>query len=88
MTVTVKLDPGMESRLRLRASTTRRSTSEVIRTALLAYLDAPEASPPVSAFALGADLFGRHAGPANLAEDRKAAVADAWGQRHDRRSAA
>ena len=40
MTVTVQLEPGLESRLRLRATTTDRNTSDVIRAALLAYLDA------------------------------------------------
>ena len=87
MTATVKLDPALEARLRLRASTTGRSTSEVIRAALLAFLDAPEAAPPLSAFALGADLFGRHAGSAELASERKQALADIWGQRHDQREA-
>ena len=85
MTATVKLDPQLEERLRQRAAGSGRSTSEVIRAALQAYLDQPERAAPRSAFELGADLFGRHSGPADLAQGRKRAVADAWAQRHGRR---
>ena len=87
MTVTVKLDVPLEERLRQRAASTGRSTSDVIRAALQAYLDQPERAAPRSAFELGADLFGRHQGPADLAQGRKRAVADAWAQRHARRGA-
>jgi Arc/MetJ-type ribon-helix-helix transcriptional regulator len=87
MTVTVKLDLSLEERLRQRAASTGRSTSEVIRAALQAYLDQPERALPRSAFDLGADLFGRHRGPADLAQDRKQAAADAWSARHARRGA-
>ena len=82
MTVTVKLDVPLEERLRQRAARTGRSTSDVIRAALQAYLDQPERAAPRSAFELGADLFGRHHGPADLAQGRKHAVVDAWTQRH------
>ena len=90
MTVTVKLDVPLEERLRQRAARTGRSTSDVIRAALQLYLDQPERAAPRSAFELGADLFGRHHGPADLADlaqGRKRAVADAWAQRHARRGA-
>lgn len=87
MTVTVKLDVPLEERLRQRAASTGRSTSDVIRAALQLYLDQPERAAPRSAFELGADLFGRHQGPADLAQGRKRAVADAWAQRHARRGA-
>jgi Arc/MetJ-type ribon-helix-helix transcriptional regulator len=87
MTVTVKLDLSLEERLRQRAASTGRSTSEVIRAALQAYLDQPERAVPRSAFELGADLFGRHQGPADLAQGRKRAAAEAWGERHARRGA-
>ena len=87
MTVTVKLDVPLEERLRQRAARTGRSTSDVIRAALQLYLDQPERAAPRSAFELGADLFGRHQGPADLAQGRKRAVADAWAQRHARRGA-
>jgi predicted transcriptional regulator len=87
MTVTIKLDVPLEERLRQRAASTGRSTSEVIRAALQAYLDQPEADTARSAFALGEDLFGRHQGPADLAQGRKKAVADAWATKHARHSA-
>lgn len=87
MTVTVKLDVPLEERLRQRAASTGRSTSDVIRAALQLYLDQPERAATRSAFELGADLFGRHQGPADLAQGRKRAVADAWAQRHARRGA-
>ncbi len=87
MTVTVKLDPQLEERLRQRAAGSGRSTSEVIRAALQAYLDQPERAAPRSAFALGAELFGRHHGAADLAPRRKSAAADAWAERHAKRGA-
>ena len=87
MTVTIKLDVPLEERLRQRAASTGRTTSDVIRAALLAYLDQPEADTAKSAFALGQGLFGRHAGPADLAQNRKQAVADAWEARHAHRGA-
>lgn len=87
MTVTVKLDLSLEERLRQRAASTGRSTSDVIRAALVAYLDQPERAAPSSAFALGADLFGRHSGPSDLARQRKRVVADIWAERHARRGA-
>ena len=62
-------------------------TSDVIRAALQFYLDQPERAAPRSAFELGAELFGRHHGAADLAQGRKRAVADAWAQRHARRGA-
>ena len=62
MTVTVKLDAQLEEQLRQRAAGSGRSTSEVVRAALQAYLAQPDArAAPRSAFDLGADLFGRHA---------------------------
>lgn len=85
MTVTIKLDPQLEEQLRRRAQGTGRTTSDVVRAALQAYLAQPEEAPPRSAFDLGADLFGRHAGPPDLATGRKQAAAEAWGQRHARR---
>lgn len=87
MTVTVKLDVPLEERLRQRAASTGRSTSDVIRAALQAYLDQPERGAPRSAFELGADLFGRYQAAPDLAQGRKRAVADAWAQRHARRGA-
>ena len=88
MTVTVKLDTQLEEQLRQRAAGSGRSTSDVIRAALQAYLAQPdERAAPRSAFELGADLFGRHRGAADLAQRRKLAAADAWSERHARRGA-
>lgn len=82
MTVTVKLDAMLEAQLRLRAARSGLTTSEVVRSALQAYLAAPEAAPSRSAFELGADLFGRHRGAPELAQERKRALAEVWGARH------
>ena len=87
MTVTIKLEAPLEERLRQRAASTGRSTSDVVRAALQAYLAQPETAPR-SAYALGEDLFGRHGGPADLAQDRKRHVADAWSTRHAQRQTA
>lgn len=84
MTVTIKLEAALEEQLRQRASTTGRSTSEVVRAALQAYLAQDERGPPQSAFDLGAELFGRHRGAADLAQNRKGALADLWAERHGR----
>jgi plasmid stability protein len=85
MTVTIKLDATLEERLRQRAARSGRSTSDVVRAALRAYLDAPDDAGARSAHELGADLFGRHRGPVDLAGGRKAALAAAWDARHLRR---
>lgn len=87
MTITIKLEALLEEQLRQRAQSTGRSTSDLVRAALQAYLAQPEPGPLRSAFELGADLFGRHAGPADLASGRKRAAADAWSERHARRGA-
>ncbi len=81
MTMTVKLDPVLEQRLRQRSAALGRPASEVIREALVAYLDQSATEPP-SAYALGADLFGRFNGPADLATGRKSALADIWNRKH------
>lgn len=81
MTMTVKLDPALEQRLRQRSAALGRPASEIIRDALQAWLqDTP--APETSAYALGYDLFGRHRGPANLARQHKQAVAEVWAGKH------
>ena len=85
MTVTVKLDPAMEELLRRRAVATGRSASEVIRAALQSYLASEEPATARSAFALGQDLFGRHAGAPDLAQQRKRALAETWADKHGAR---
>ena len=81
MTMTIKLAPEMEQALRRRSAALGRPASALIREELAQYLatDTPDA---LSAYALGADLFGRHRGPADLAEQRKRHVADAWADKH------
>jgi len=76
MTTTVKLPDQLEKSLRQRCAQEGRSISEIMRDALTAYLAQPAATG--SAWALGEGVFGRFAGPANLAENRKSALADAW----------
>jgi predicted transcriptional regulator len=85
MTVTIKLDAALEEQLRRRAQATGRSTSDVVRAALQGYLAAEDDEPPRSAYALGEGLFGRHAGPADLASQRKPGFAEAVTGRHARR---
>lgn len=85
MTMTVKLDAALEQRLRQRCAALDVPASQVIREALVQWLDSmPEPAP--SAHALGEDLFGRHAGPADLASQRKAALADVWADKAGRPS--
>jgi predicted transcriptional regulator len=85
MTVTIKLEAELEQQLRQRASSTGRSTSEVVRAALQAYLATEDAGPARSAYERGADLFGRHGGPADLARNRKREAAALWAERHQAR---
>ena len=86
MTTTVKLPPELEQSLRQHCAAAGRGISEVMRDALAAYLASTPAAP-ASAWSLGADLFGRHAGPADLAAARRGHAGDAWAQKHARRSA-
>lgn len=69
--MTVKLTADLESALRARSAALGISASELMREALRVHLLTPPATRP-SAYELGADLFGRFAGPDNLARDRKA----------------
>lgn len=88
MTVTVKLDAPLEQRLRDSAAKSGRSASDVIRAALVAYLDGSDRAEPVSAYELGQDLFGKYEGPADLAEQRRSHAAEAWSDKHRRRHGA
>ena len=84
MTMTVKLDAALEQRLRQRSAALGQPASEIIRVALQAWLaSTPEVA--TSAHALGAELFGRHRGPAGLATKRKQVAADIWADKHARR---
>jgi plasmid stability protein len=86
MTTTVKLPPELEQSLRRHCAAAGRGISEVMRDALTAYLASTPAAP-ASAWSLGADLFGRHAGPADLASARRTHAGDVWAQKHARRAA-
>ena len=81
MTMTIKLAPEMEQELRRRSAALGRPASALIREALAQYLSG-DMPAERSAFALGADLFGRHRGAPDLAEQRKRHVADAWAEKH------
>ena len=86
MTLTVKLDPTLEQALRQRCSVQGRSVSDMVREVLQAYLATHPSEAP-SAYALGEELFGRHHGPADLSTQRKAALAEVWADKQDRRPA-
>ncbi len=81
MTMTIKLAPEMEQRLRRRTAALGKPASALIREALAVYLGA-SAQADASAYEIGADLFGRHGGSVDLAEARKARVAGAWADKH------
>jgi hypothetical protein len=85
MTMTVKLPPAMEQALRKHSSVCGRPASALMREALQAYLEVLPASG-ASAYDLGADLWGRHRGPKDLAIRRKAAVAEVWAEKHAARA--
>jgi hypothetical protein len=88
MTITVKFPAPLEADLRRYAQAQGTATSLVVREAVAQYLArAQDAAAPPSAAALGDDLFGRYGGPADLAEGRKVALADAWGEKHAARPA-
>lgn len=80
MTMTVKLDMPLERALRQRSITLGRSASALMREALQAYLAQTEPHAP-SAYTLGEDLFGQHAGPPHLASQRKVQVQQIWDQK-------
>lgn len=77
MTMTVKLDAALERALRRRSVALGRSASSLMRDALQAYLALTE-QPAPSAYVLGQDLFGKHAGPSDLANQHKAELQQIW----------
>ena len=76
MTLTIKLEPELEKALAARSAVLGRSKSALVRDALRACL-ANSASP----YELGRDLFARHAGPADLASNRKQHLVEALGEK-------
>jgi predicted transcriptional regulator len=86
MTVTIKLDPLLEEQVRQRALASGRGISDVVRAALRSYLAAEDATgAPRSAYEMGVDLFGRHAGAADLATRRRFGYVATAVERHARR---
>jgi hypothetical protein len=85
MTMTVKLAPALELGLRQRSAALGRPASEIIREALQTYLDSTHA-PASTAFDAGSDLFGKHAGPADLSVGSKSLYAEAVAAKQARRS--
>lgn len=79
MTTTVKLPVDLETALRQRCAKEGRSLSEVMRDALTAYL--AKEHKTISAWQLGKNRFGLYRGPADLAQNRKAELAEAWGNK-------
>ena len=68
MTLTVKLDPELEQSLAQRSAERGVPKSVVVKEALAEYLS----KQPVSAYATGKDLFGRHgSGDGNLSLQRR-----------------
>ncbi len=78
MTTTVKLPTTLEMTLRQHCAVSGESISEVIRVALEAHLAVTEANTSVSPWMLGADYFGRYAGPINLSETYREARGALW----------
>ena len=85
MTMTVKFPLELESGLRRYAQSSGVAASVVIREAVAQYLAQVPAAPR-SAHELGADLFGRHHGPADLAAHRKEALAALWADKQSARA--
>ena len=80
MTLTIKLEPDLEKALGARSAALGQPKSHLVREALRAYLTAS-----TSAYEIGRDLFARHAGPADLASNRKKYLAEIVSEKHRRR---
>ena len=85
MTMTIKLAPDMEHKLRQRSLRLGKPASALIREALATYLETP-GQAELSAYALGADLFGKHGGLADLASNRKRELAELWAAKQGSRA--
>ena len=78
VTTTVKLPNALEMTLRQHCAISGESISDVIRVALEAHLSTAAVDATTTPFALGAEYFGRFAGPANLSETFRDARNAAW----------
>jgi predicted transcriptional regulator len=70
-TISLKVDKNLETRLTAAARHSGTSRSEVVRTALEAFLDQQEAIRPGSCYELAADLAGSVKGPGDLSTNKK-----------------
>ena len=90
MTTTVKLPNTLEMTLRQHCTISGESISDVIRVALEAHLSTAAIDATTTPFALGAEYFGRFAGPADLSETfrdiRSAVWDDVASEKSDRRT--
>jgi len=85
MPTTIHLPTDLEQSLHQHCAATKRSMNEVVREALRAYLTHTSPPPPAlhpSAWTLGADVFGRHDGPADLSGARRQYAAQVWDEKH------
>lgn len=73
-----KLPTTLEMTLRQHCAVSGESISDVIRVALEAHLSAAAENTTASPWTLGADYFGRFAGPADLAETYREARGRVW----------
>ena len=80
MTFTIKLEPSLEKALAARSAALGYPKSRLVREALRAYL-----TDSASAYEIGRDLFARHAGPTDLASNRKKYLAEAVSAKDRRR---
>ena len=80
MTLIIKLEPDLKKALAARSAALGQPKSRLIREALRAYLTE---SP--SSYEIGRDLFARHAGPADLACNRKKHLTEVVNEKHCRR---
>jgi Arc/MetJ-type ribon-helix-helix transcriptional regulator len=78
MTITVKLPSALEMSLRQHCAVSGESISDVIRVALEAHLASASAVTSTSPAALGAEYFGRFAGPADLSERYRESRGSVW----------
>lgn len=78
MTTTVKLPTTLEMTLRQHCAISGESISDVIRVALEAHLSPEAIDTTTTPWALGAQYFGRFAGPADLSETFRASRGAVW----------
>jgi Arc/MetJ-type ribon-helix-helix transcriptional regulator len=78
VTTTVKLPTALEMTLRQHCAVSGESISEVIRIALEAHLSSHVVEQAATAWSLGAEYFGRYAGPTDLSETFREARGSVW----------